>query len=100
MGIHLLKDIQIAAISIFSVQKIGKKRRQGFFLIKHPIKSGRVEFFPGKIPPSLEYSIFQHSKSFPTTLEIAFAPEKYQPPGGTQSFVKLRVSDQNCPNVL
>jgi len=76
MGILLLKDIRIAAISIFSVQKIGKKRRQGFFLIKHPIKSGRADFFLGKIPCGLKSSIFHHSKSFPTTLEISFAPEK------------------------
>ncbi|MCX6582716.1 MAG: hypothetical protein NT166_21280 [Candidatus Aminicenantes bacterium] len=96
----MLKDIQIAAISIFSVKKIGKKRRQGFFSVKHSIKSGRKHFFLEKVRRDLEYSIFQHLKSLPTTLEVSFAADKCQPPGGMRFFVKLRVSDQNCSNVL
>jgi len=85
---------------ILSDKKIGKKRRQGFFLVEHPIKSGRVVFFLEKTPPDVDYSIFHHSRSLPTTLEVSFAAEKFQPPGGTQSFVKLRVIDHYFANVL
>jgi hypothetical protein len=94
------KNPQIAAAFIFSAKKIGKKRRQGFFSVKHSIKSGRRDFFGEKTPSDVEYSIFQHLKLFPTTLEISFEPNKYQPPGWTQFFVKLRVIDHNFSNVL
>jgi len=61
---------------------IGKKRLERFFWRKHPIKSGRVDFFGGKVLSDVDYSIFHHSRSFPTRLEVSFTPEKYQPPGG------------------
>jgi len=94
------KEPQIATALIFPGEMIAKKRRQGFFLVEHLIKSGRVGFFLEKTPPDVDYSIFHHSRSLPTTLEISFAPEKCQPPGGTQSFVKLRVIDHYFANVL
>jgi hypothetical protein len=85
---------------IFPGETIAKLRWHGFFLLEYSIKSARERFFLEKVRGDLEYSNFQHSKSLPATLEVSFAADKYQPPGGTQFFVELRVSDQNCSNVL
>jgi hypothetical protein len=85
---------------IFPGETIAKLRRQESFLLEYSIKSARKRFFLEKVRGGVKISIFQHSKSLPVTLEVSFAAEKYQPSDGAQFFAELRVSDQNCPNVL